>query len=441
MKVRQPALLQKLRIWQQNVHKSKTAQAYVLNTANPKDWDFLALQEPWFDYFGNSCSTQYWRVIYPANFYTEGHVRVRSILLINTNLSTDCYSILPVMHSDISAVRFKGDNGYLSLFNIYNEITNNGTLTYLDSFLMQNAHVIRPSVLDCIIWIGDFNRHYPMWEEDSNKKLFEPANYIAPLIDLLYRNKMLLALPKGIPNYQPATCTWMRPDNVWQCNTPDDPIHRCDVIPVIRPPLADHLPVMTIVDMPLPRIPKAYALNFRQANWIRVNEDLAQCLEADLPAARIASGEEFKLKVNKLVHIIKEVLGDHLKERRPSPYMDRWWTKELTQLKKQQNKLSGKAYKLRHVRDHPIHVEYQTATQNFKDIMKETRSQDWTDWLKAASQQDLYITNKYILNDPSDYSNMCMLSLRTTTNGSPSSADDNVNKARALAELLFPPPP
>ena len=337
MNIRQPALPQKLRIWQQNVHKSKTAQAYVLNTANPKDWDVLAIQEPWFDSFGNSRGTQYWRVIYPANFYTEGHARVRSILLINTNLSTDCYSALPVMHSDITAVRFKGDNGYLSLLNIYNEITNNDTLTYLDSFLTRNAHIVRPSVRDCVIWVGDFNRHHPMWEEDANERLFEPADYIAPFIDLLYRNEMLLALPKGIPTYQSAASTWTRPDNVWRCNTPDDPILRCDVIPTIRPPLADHLPVITIVNLPLPRIPKAHALDFRQANWIQINEDLAQRLEADLPAVRIGSGEEFELKVNELVHIIKEVLGDHLKERRPSLFVRRWWTKELTQLKKQQN--------------------------------------------------------------------------------------------------------
>ena len=31
------------------------------------------------------------------------------------------------MHSDVTAVRFKGDNSYLLLFNIYNEITNNDT--------------------------------------------------------------------------------------------------------------------------------------------------------------------------------------------------------------------------------------------------------------------------------------------------------------------------
>ena len=90
------------------------AQLYILNTANPNNWDIIALQEPWFDAYDNTCGTQYWRVIYPANFYMEGQVRVRSVLLINTNLSTDYYSILPLMHSDITAVHFKGQNGYLS---------------------------------------------------------------------------------------------------------------------------------------------------------------------------------------------------------------------------------------------------------------------------------------------------------------------------------------
>ena len=137
---------------------------------------------------------------------------------------------------------------------------------------------------------------------------------------------MLLALPKGIPTYQLAAGNWTRPDNVWRCNTPDDPIMRCDVVPAIHPPLADHLPIITILNLPLPRIPESRSLDFRQANWIQVNEDLAQCLELDLPTTRIKSRNEFESKVDDLVRIIKEVLEVHLKERRPSPYIHRWWT-------------------------------------------------------------------------------------------------------------------
>src|ERR1700722_12945739 len=92
MIIRPPRLPQKLRIWQQNVHKSKTVHSYVINTASPSDWDVIALQEPWINSYGNSRGSQHWRVIYPANFYEEDHPPVCSIILINTNLSTDPFS-------------------------------------------------------------------------------------------------------------------------------------------------------------------------------------------------------------------------------------------------------------------------------------------------------------------------------------------------------------
>ena len=108
----------------------------------------------------------------------------------------------------------------------------------------------------------------------------------------------------------------------------------------------DHLPVITILDLPLPRVDEPHTLDFRQTNWIKVNKDLAQHLEAELLAVKIRSKDEFILKVNELVHIIGEVLEDHLKKRCPSLFKHRWWTKELSQLKKQQNQLSSKAFKL-----------------------------------------------------------------------------------------------
>ena len=164
----------------------------------------------------------------------------------------------------------------------------------------------------------------------------------------------------------------------------------------------DHPPVITTLDLPFPRVDKPHMLDFRQANWIKVNEDLPQHLEMELPAAKIRSKEEFILKVNELVQIIVEVLEDHLKERCPSLFKRQWCTKELSQFKKQQNQLSSKAFKMQHVHDHPVHGEYKAAVNKFKEVMQETRGQDWRDWLEAVSQQDLYIANKYISNEPTD---------------------------------------
>jgi exonuclease III len=252
MSKRQPKAPNQLRIWQQNTHKSQTAQDYVINTAKPEDWDILALQEPWLDSLGKSRASQYWRIVHPANYYEEGRACIRSVLLINANINTDSYSVIPIFHSDITAVRFKGNNGNLSVINIYNEITNNDTTSCLDHFLNANPRLVRPSITDNMIWLGDFNRHHPIWEEDTNSHLFEPENYITPLLDLLYRHDMLLALPKGIPTFQTSAGQWTRPDNVWRSNSQDDLIQRCDVIPNIRPPLADHMPIITVIELPLP---------------------------------------------------------------------------------------------------------------------------------------------------------------------------------------------
>ena len=145
-------------------------------------------------------------------------------MLINTNISTDSYTVLPIMNSDVTAVRFKGEHGHLSIFNAYNEINNNDTIADLDSFLDRNAQIVRPSGVDHVLWLGDFNRHHPLWEEEANHHLYEPENYISPFTDLLYKHDMVLALPKGIPTYQVHTGNWTRPDGVWRTTTADDPI-------------------------------------------------------------------------------------------------------------------------------------------------------------------------------------------------------------------------
>ena len=96
---------------------------------------------------------------------------------------------------------------------------------------------------------------------------------------------------------------------------------------------------------------------------------------------------------------------------------------------------------MQHIHDHPVHGEYKVAVNKFKEGMQETRGQDWMDWLEAVFQQDLYIANKYISNEPTDYSSVWVPTLQTTTNNLPSGVEDNIAKSAVLAELFFPPPP
>ena len=125
----------------------------------------------------------------------------------------------------------------------------------------------------------------------------------------------------------------------------------------------------------------------------------------------------------------------------PNPYARRWWRKELSQLKRKQNKLSNKSFKFRCIRDHPSQAEYKEAVRLFRCTLDSTCNQHWNDWLESLSQQDIYIANKYIASEPTDFSSARVPSLRYELDGVQVVADDNMSKAKALASSFFPPPP
>jgi len=110
----------KLRIWQQNTHKLKYAQQYILNTAKPEDWDVIAIQEPYLDKFNNARGSRYWHILYPSNHLLDNTSHTHSILMINSNIATDAYTQLAILNTDITTVLFNREFGHLSIFNIYN---------------------------------------------------------------------------------------------------------------------------------------------------------------------------------------------------------------------------------------------------------------------------------------------------------------------------------
>ena len=150
------ATLPHLCIWQQNTRKSLFAQHYILST-NPSLYNL-----------GNARGNHHWCIVYPSNKHLDGQPNTRSIMLINTNISTDAYTMLDIPNSDITAIQLKGEFGHCTIFNIYNDCTNNDTTDALKLYLDTNLLIALPHPLDHMFWFGDFNRHCPLWEEDKN---------------------------------------------------------------------------------------------------------------------------------------------------------------------------------------------------------------------------------------------------------------------------------
>ena len=95
----------RLRIWQQNINKSQVAQEDLINSDIYKHFDFLLLQEPYIDGYGNTKATKDWRVIYPFHHLTNGRP-VRSVILANSKLDTNDWAPLSIPDSsDLSAMQ------------------------------------------------------------------------------------------------------------------------------------------------------------------------------------------------------------------------------------------------------------------------------------------------------------------------------------------------
>ena len=210
-------------IWQQNAWKLQAAHQHILS-ADPSLYDLILVQEPWINHLGKSRGSNYWQVLYSSNYYQDGRANARLIILVYTNLNTNAYTQLEIMHSDIMALCLSRDFRHCSIFNIYNDCTNNNTLTALCSYLTDHIQIACSSPHNYMFWMGNFNCHYLMWEEVCNRHLYSSDTMIEPLLDLNNDYTMVQSLPLGIPTYKAAMQNWTWPDNVWHTDSADDPI-------------------------------------------------------------------------------------------------------------------------------------------------------------------------------------------------------------------------
>ena len=149
-----------LRIWQQNVAKSLTAQHDLLSRAHSKDWDIIALQEPYIDHLNLTRAGQSWNVIYPSNKGLNGQAHIRSIILVNTNIHSEQISQIGIQSSDITAIQFNTNTRPVIIINVYNDNTHSRAIDTISRAweTHKNTWLANPNTE--IVVLGDFNRHH-----------------------------------------------------------------------------------------------------------------------------------------------------------------------------------------------------------------------------------------------------------------------------------------
>jgi len=332
-----PTPLSTLKIWQQNVNRSLIAQLDVLESANPKVYDLIFLQEPYMDHLGATRASTYWAMIYPPH-HRDAPGRSRSVILVNKHLSTSAWTQINIQSFNITAIQLNVNEGTLHAYNIYNDCKHNNSLTTLVEHLRRAEHRATQTAPRYMIWAGDFNRHHPLCNEIWNSHFFTEAAIAdaQPLLNMLEIHQMKMALPRDITTLESmATKNWTRVDNVFCTADLLQDFIQCDADSTLRPANTNHFPVLSTIDIS-PKIAKEkQRRNFRGMDWVEFQKALKEKLKGLEKPREFQMGEReaFEAARRKLEQAVMEVIQEQVPMAKPSPHSKQWWTQELSQMK------------------------------------------------------------------------------------------------------------
>ena len=430
----------RVKIWQQNLAKSNTAQQAVINEANPNNWDILAIQEPWIDHLGRTRANPKWSVIYPTCRGRDNLPPPRSVLLVNMKIPTESITQIPIDLNDITAIKIQTQHHTLTIINIYNANENNDTITILNDTWEAQENEFIPNTNTELILLGDFNRHHPMWEGNANEHLTSSNRLLNPLLDLIINMRLEMALPKGISTLEARNGgRWTRLDNVWRNSDTTSTILTCEVKAGNRPPVTDHLPITITLDLKYYPTKSTTRYNFKLAKWDDFEDSVQAKIEQSLLLnyPQYDNTDELEQAVNELFQILQEATEKHVPTIKPQPYLKRWWNRTLTELKLLKNKASADHFKWRGIPEHPTHGEFRKIQREYAATIDEAKATHWKEWIEHITENDIWKVNKYMNASPTDYSTQRIPHLNRPKKGKTTTSKE---KAKRLAEVFFPAP-
>ena len=431
-----------LRFWQQNVNKSLISQLDLLNNTDSKLYDLIFLQEPHTDFLNLTRANHHWTIVYPTCHHTSPKT-TRSVILVSTKISKNKWKQVHVQSNDVTAIELNSDFGNVTFYNIYNACENADTLHLLQNLWLR-AHPPHQNDTSKTVWLGDFNRHHPLWDDPNNLHLFTATNLDAAalLVDLIGTFGMEMPLPAGTPTIETfRTGNLSRPDNVFCSSSMLQAFVECNTKPELRPARTDHFPIIGAIDLNPDRIPFTPRRNWNCVEWDDFRTALNANLQAMGPARPIQDKEDFLTTFSLLTAAIQSATDQHVPETKPSPYAKRWWTNELAQLRKHKCRLKSKSYRLRAQQFHPVHEEAKKVANEYATKIENAKKRHWEDWLEDINADNIWTAHKYAGGAPTDGGNTRIPTLKTQENRQPKELDDNAEKSKALYETFFPRPP
>lgn len=253
-------------------------------------------------------------MLYPSTHFIKPKPKTRAVTLISTSLDTNAWKQIPFPSPDVIIAQPTGTYGTCAIINIYNDCKHNETIETVRKYLDSNITPIRPTAHDHMIWLGDFNRHHPLWEEERNNHLLtnQHIDHAQPLLELIADHGMIMALPKDSPTLEAlATMNWTSPDNLFCTEITAGHLIHCYTDPARRGPRTNHVPTLTTFELQSPHRDARPTRNYNDVDWREFNK---------------ACPSHHALLTSP-TNAILSAIEKHVPLSRPSPHSKRWWNK------------------------------------------------------------------------------------------------------------------